>query len=83
VKSLPLTPAERLYAESRKYGEVIIILPLPSGRWAVMGAGRKPEGAYPVGTPIEALEATQPTVTRAPARLVPCADPTLDLDFDL
>ena len=85
VKSSPLTPAERQFAESRKYGEVLILLVLPSGRFCIMGAGRKPEGAYLADTPLSDLEATQPTVTRCEPRLreVFVADPSLNLDFDL
>jgi hypothetical protein len=80
----PLSPGERLFAESRKYGEVIILLPLEDGRFAVMGAGRKPEGTYGPEATLGELEATQPTVTRAPTRaLVPVADPSLQGEIEL
>ena len=67
MKPEPLTESERIYAESVKYGStVIMLIPLPSGRFAVMGAGRKIDGAVPGATSAADLEVTQPQIRRVP-----------------
>lgn len=84
MKPEPLTEAERLYAESYKYGgEVFMLIPLPSGRFAVMGAGRRIEGGYPSDTLLSAVEYTRPQVRYVLQETIPTSDPELNLEITL
>lgn len=83
MRSRPLTESERLFAESCKYGEVIMLLPMPDGRFCILGARRTPEGTYGPDATIADLEVTiRRPEPRRPVEVFK-SDPTLNLDIEL
>jgi hypothetical protein len=79
----PLTETERLVAENRKYGAfVIMLVPLTSGRFAVMGADRQLQGAYDPATTLGEIALTPLPIRRATTVLREIdPDPTWEIDL--